>query len=153
MENFNPLDDQATGHFKLNSISIEYMRETAKWARFLSIVGFVMVGLIVLGGVFAGTFMGSMMAAAGSPIGGVGIALLYIGMAALYFFPTLYLFRYSKNTKQAIETNSEDLLTEGVGNMKSVFKFWGIFMAIILAFYAVILVFSIVGGGLAALLS
>ena len=36
-----------------------YLVESARWARFLSILGFVMCGLLVLVGLFMGTFISS----------------------------------------------------------------------------------------------
>lgn len=153
MENATPLDVLETDQFNLNSTSVEYLRETAKWARFLSIVGFVFIGIIVLIALTAGSTLGAVMAASGSPIGGLAITIIYLLMAGLFFPPTLYLYRYSKNIKAAIETNNQSLLTEGMGNMKSVFKFWGIYMAVILSIYAVLIVFALVGGGLSALMS
>jgi hypothetical protein len=47
--------------------------------------------------------------------------------------------------------NSDDanLLAEALGNHKSVYKFMGILMAIIIGLYALLLVIAIIGGGLA----
>lgn len=41
---------------QLDQSAKDFLKETAKWAYFLSIVGFVGIGLIMLIAVFAGTF-------------------------------------------------------------------------------------------------
>ncbi|HSI90761.1 MAG TPA: hypothetical protein VK927_06555, partial [Adhaeribacter sp.] len=35
----------------------DYLLETAKWGKFLGIVGYIFVGLLVLTAIFAGTFL------------------------------------------------------------------------------------------------
>jgi len=154
MENFQPLDDLATGPLNLDATSVSYIKETAKWAKFLSILGFIGVGFMVIAAIGMATFMSGFMSEMPNAMPGMGVLMgvMYLAFAALYFFPTLYLYRYATNSKIAIEKNDQTLLTDSFGNMKSVFKFWGILMAVVLVFYGVILVFAIVGGGIGAML-
>ena len=129
-----------------------YLAETAKWGRFLSILGFILCGLIVLIGIFAGSIFsmfGSATIGGESPIGASGFAsvmvVLYILIALLYFFPCLYLFRFSNKMKTALYGNSQEDLTESFQNLKSLFKFVGILTIIILAIYALIFFIGILG--------
>lgn len=129
----------------------EFLRETAKWGKFLAIVGFVMMAFLVILGIFMGTFMGSMMAGMpdtaglGGAMGGA-IGFIYIIIALIYIFPLLYLYRFSTKVKVAIAQDDQQYLYESFLNLKSLFKFMGIFMAIIVGFYALIFVFGIFGG-------
>jgi hypothetical protein len=114
-----------------------YLSETAKWAKFLSIVGFVMCGLIVVAALFAGTiatlnpFAGTMGA------GGFMQIVLLLAMAALYFFPCLFLFNFARKMQFALRNNDQINLNDSFRNLKSNFKFVGILTIVILSFYAI----------------
>ncbi|MEL6864458.1 MAG: hypothetical protein AAFP19_08570 [Bacteroidota bacterium] len=155
MDNQNLLDDLSSDQLAFTPASISYLKETAKWARFLAIVGFIFVGFMVLGSFTAGTILSSSFAGVpgGSPIAGGAVTFIYLLFSLLYFIPTLYLYRFSKNARLAIDSNDTDLMTEALGNMKSVYKFWGIAMAILLGFYALIFLVAIFAGGMATMLN
>ncbi|MFM9984333.1 MAG: DUF5362 family protein [Flavobacteriales bacterium] len=128
---------------RINEASKSFLLETAKWAKFLSIVGFVFIGLIVLGALFVG--------AAGSAFGGIGamggglIAFIYILIAVLYFFPIFYLFKASVALKEGLLANDEGALTNGFENLKSHYKFVGILTIVILSFYVLVLLIAMLG--------
>lgn len=135
-------DTNETGMVITNE-SREYLREAAKWGKFLAIVGFIFVGIIALGALFAGSILGgSLGREMGFPGAGIFITLLYLAFAALYFFPCLYLYNFSAKAKLALLTNSTSGMTEALKNLKSMFKFMGIFTAVILGIYALIFVGS-----------
>lgn len=154
METSYPLDDNfTTGGVNLTAEIKSYLYETAKWGKFLSIVGFVMIGLfaiIMLFVVFAGGALMSEFGEAGAMAGaGMGFTVVfYMLILGLYLFPTLYLYRFSTKMKIALDSNDQQNLSESFMNMKSVFKFWGIFTAIFVGFYVIIFVIAIAFGGL-----
>lgn len=162
MESSYPLDENfTTGGIGLNGNIRTYLRETAKWGKFLSIIGFISIGFMVIGGILFGTIgmsaMNDISAMGGQPnpmgmLGGGFIMIFYCLMGLLYFFPSLYLYRFSTKIKIALENDDETELTTAFMNMKSLYKFWGIFMAIIIGFYALLFIFAIVGGGFAAMM-
>ena len=107
MEDDNLLDSNMGAGFVITEASRSYLRETAKWAKFLAIIGFVMIGFMVLVGVFFGSIMGSAMsdledAGLKAGVGTGAFGFIYIFIALLYFFPTLYLYRFATRTKQAV---------------------------------------------------
>lgn len=134
----------------ISDVAIVYLKETSKWAKFLAIMGFIATGLMVIFGFFSSTLMPliynqqigmGMMPSSFSFI----FTVVYIAIGLLYFFPSLYLFKFSTKTKEAIHSLNEQTLTEALQNQKSVYKFWGIFTIIILALYALMLVFGVLG--------
>ena len=139
---------------RLNEISKKYLRETAKWAFMLSIIGFILVGLFVLFAVLI-FVMSSALNSASNPFQQQGLpigvaAFIYIIMAALYFFPVLYLYKFSRKMKVALlEKNTEDL-TAAFSNLKSFFKFLGVMMLVVIGIYVLVFVFAIIGGIVAA---
>jgi uncharacterized membrane protein len=145
------MDQNETTLFKLEveELSTRFLSETAKWGKFLSIVGFIFIGLIVIVAIFAGTLLGTMAGFGGNAMlaGGMSIfiTILYLAIAALYFFPCLYMFRFSTKMKRALAENNQELLNSSFENLKSCFKFMGIMTIILLSFYAIALLIGIVG--------
>lgn len=143
------IGSNSPSQLKLNNLSIGFLRETAKWTNFLSIVGFVMLGFIVLGAIFGGALLASLSTVSefgsGGAIGGTFITILYLIFAAIYFFPIYYLYKFSGNMKRALASKDEDTLTKAFEYLKSHYKFVGILMIIVLSFYLLILLFGLLG--------
>ena len=57
---------------------------------------------------------------------GVGVALVYFVMGALYFFPCLFLYNYSRKVKEAIAASDQEVMGKGFSQLKSLFKYMGI---------------------------
>ena len=133
-----------------------FLRETAKWARFLSIVGFIFIGLYVLLALMMFAMGGGMDAASENmdgmggmgmmgAVGGAAMGVIYLICALIYFFPILYLYRFATNTLSALDSNNTDQLTNGLENLKSHYKFMGILMCIALIFIALGMLLMFVG--------
>ncbi len=130
---------------QLDQQSSVYLAETAKWGKFLSILGFILTGLLLIVGIFMGSFVASSMATT-EGLGGMSstfFTMIYIIIALVYFFPCLYLFRFSTKAQEALRSNEQGMLTESFKNLKSCFRFMGILTIVILAFYALAFVIGI----------
>ena len=135
----------------------QFLFETAKWAKFLSIIGFVMIGLFIVLAIVMSLFMGTMMSELGETngmgaLGGGFVGVIYALMGLIYLFPVLYLYRFATKMKIALQSNDEAFLSSSFENLKSCYKFLGIFMAVILVFYAIGLIIAVFVGGAAAFL-
>jgi len=127
-----------------------YLKETAKWGKFIAIVGFVMMALVVIAGVMMSFFMGSMMGdiSDGSGLEGViggAVGFMYVIIALFYIFPLLYLYRFSTKMKIALAQDDQQYLYESFQNLKSLYKFMGILMAVLIGFYLLVIVFGVIG--------
>ncbi|MFH6995672.1 hypothetical protein [Flavobacterium sp. FlaQc-48] len=134
---------------QLDQTAKGFLKEIAKWAYFLSILGFVFIGLMVVIAVFAGSIFSSMgamaqMGALGGSFGAI-MSAFYIFIAALYFFPVYYLNKFATNAKRAFKDSDTEALTTSFGYLKSHYKFIGIMMLSVLVLYALIFVFGILG--------
>ncbi|MEJ0101777.1 MAG: hypothetical protein WDO19_04085 [Bacteroidota bacterium] len=128
-------ENQTTSLFGLgiDPAAKAHLTEAARWARFLAIVGFVMIGLIVLIGIFAGSFLGAMTGGLSrSELGGSGAAggvvgsfiiFVYIIIALIYFFPCLFLFRFANKMKAALVSSDQETLNTSFQNLKKLFRF------------------------------
>lgn len=136
---------------QLDESAKDFLKETAKWAYFLSIIGFIGIGLLVLIAIFAGTFFSLMsntvpgMAAAGGSFGFM-FSIIYLIMALLYFFPVYFLNKFASNAKKAFRDNDSEALTNSFQYLKSHYKFIGILTVILLVLYGVILIFAVIVG-------
>lgn len=134
---------------QLTASAIGFLKESVKWCKFMSIVGFVGVGLMIL--VAVSMFIGfnaleSMSETSKFPFPTSLISVVYLIFAALYFFPVYYLYQYATKTSLALQSRNQQLLTDGLENLKSHHKFLGIFTLIIVSIYGLIFVGAILGG-------
>ena len=124
---------------------IGYMGETARWAKFLSIVGFVLCGFMIMFALFFGSIMSpftrlgsgsdSFSNAVAVGYSSYAITIVYIIIALLFFFPCLYLFNFSVKMQTALRNNDQLNLNAAFSNLKSCFKFVGILTIVMLSFY------------------
>ena len=132
----------------------EFLKETAKWTKFLAILGFVGIGLMVLVSLVMLFAPSSLMSNGDFPFGGkIFMMLLYLAFAVLYYFPISYLYQFSENTKKAIENNDNNAIRDAFEFLKSHYKFMGILTIILLAFYAIIIFIGLIGAGAAAMMN
>ncbi len=133
--------------------------EAAKWAKFIAIIGFIGTGFMVVVGLFFGTIMGMVSRLEGTetaalpPFFGAIIAVVYILLAFLYFFPIKYLYDFSSKVKRAVELTDQDLFSEAILKLKSHYKYIGILMIVMIGLYIVGIIISVIAGIAAAALS
>jgi len=134
--------DLLSNDLVISSISQSNLLSSAKWAKFLAIVGFIFIAIMVLGGLFAQTLM-SYSGSASSAYSGDLIkymGIVYVVFAVILFFPCLYLFKFSNKMQEAVRTFSQESVDNAFIKLKSMFKFYGIFTIIILIVYALALI-------------
>lgn len=151
MEDFSTQSSFDSFELQLTQEAKDFVREAGKWAKFLSIVGFVFIGFFVLVAfamIAIGSSMGAMSGAFGAmgAAGGAFIGVVYILIALLYFFPVLYLFKFGNKTKAAFESNDTQALTEAFKNLKSHYKFVGILTIVGIGFYVLMIVIAVIAG-------
>ena len=143
MENDNIIDagtSYQSNQLIVSPLASGYLHETGKWSKFLSIVGFCFIGLAVILGLFAGTIFSALNSEL--PYPGFLIGLIYVAMGLVYFFPVYYLFKFSNQIRTALLNKNSHDLDLAFENLKSHYKYIGIFMAVVLGFYVLI------GGGM-----
>jgi hypothetical protein len=136
----------------LDRESIDNLTETAKWGKFLAIIGFIGCGFLVIFSFFAGSFLANSSALStyqGTEVrtltNGLGafLTVIYIGIAVIYFFPCLYLFRFSARMKAALLTNDQTKLNQSLKSQKMLYRYVGIVTIITLSIYLIAL---LIGG-------
>lgn len=141
-------NQSAIFNLEVDEVAKSHMLEMGRWGKFLSVIGFIMIGLMITGGLFASMAMSSL--SSNGLLGGIsGMAFffIYLVMAALIFYPTYALFKFSTNIKPALHTMNREQFNTAFANLKSMFKYWGIMTIILLSMYGIIIALAL--GGLA----
>lgn len=145
-ENVNAKEMRITPVDKAN------LATAGKWAKFIAIVDFVMLGLSVI----AIVFMLLGMTIAGIALPGVGAEamtfmtvymIVMLAFMLIAFLPALYMFRFAQNAIEAADGDGtgEDV-TDSLANLRRYFKFNGILLAIVIAFLLISVIVGIVVG-------
>ena len=135
----SPIDEPTLSPLEFNDEAQTYLRETKQWAKFLAILGFIFIGLIVIVALGMSVIFPSTNYA---NFPSVMVAIIYLLLGVLYFFPVLYLYRFSSHMDKALTGKSLLDLNTAFKNLKSHYRFLGIFTIIILAFYILAIVFG-----------
>ena len=144
-ENYIEIKNQK---IELEGTTLLHMNEIRKWAQFMSILGFVVVGLLLLVGVI---FLIALVTRSSMQIDEFGITLdswmgiCYILLALVYFFPVLYMFGFSKFAKQSLlqissGQSSNELMANAISYLKKHFRYVGILTIVILALYLLVII-------------
>jgi hypothetical protein len=117
--------------------------ETSKWAKFLAIIGYIGMGLLLLLGIvfFVGFSAFSSVSGVGFPMRIMG--LVYVLLAVAYYFPLKYLYNFSSKIKQGVNVADQQTVTTGFENLKSLFKFMGILTIVVLSIYVLIIIIMV----------
>lgn len=129
-EFYLPEGQKATA-MELSPQSVIYLNETRKWTIFLSILGFISLGLLFITLVLIEVITG----------------LLFLALGSFQFFPIYYLYKFSVLSKKAIYNHQPDDLTNAFRHLKSHYKFMGVLTIVILG----LSLFSVIVNGLYSL--
>jgi hypothetical protein len=122
--------------------SIELLRATRPWVRFLSVVGYVAAGLTILGGIAVAVLS---MSGQGSASMG-GLALVYVLAGGLYVVGAGLLGSYASRIRDLESSRRTESLEEALAAQTSFWKFTGVLMAIVVGLYSIILLIAFAVG-------
>ena len=142
--NYVEIKDQK---IELEGATLLHLNEIRKWTQFLSILGFVVVGLLLFVGVLLliTTSLRSVMQFDQYGILSPWIGIFYIVFAGIYFFPVFYLYKFPRYAKHSLiqigsAGSSNELMAHAIGYLKKHFRFVGIFTIVILAVYLLVII-------------
>jgi len=135
-----PIAQEANQKIELTTDSIHSLDTIWRWASFFSILGFLGIAMLVILGIamvfFLSAFDNGMI---GSSVKYI-IMVVYIVLGAIYFYPILLLFRFSRWTKKAIVNKSSLDFSLALKNLKGHFQYVGIMTIILFALYFIIII-------------
>jgi Na+/melibiose symporter-like transporter len=113
---------------------IEHLRATKPWVRFLSIMGFIGSGLMLLAGLVM-----PVLGTLNDELGGwasAGFGILYVAFAVVYVFPSLFLWRYASAIGVLVSTRGIREMELALSHQKSFWRFFGIMSLVMVCLYA-----------------
>lgn len=126
-----------------SELVVELLRQTRPWALLFSVLGFIVSGIIVCAAAFKA--IGAIGRAGPSEMGeAVGMLIISV----LYFYPSLHLFRFAGRIRELSETHRLADLEAALREQKSFWKFCGVTVSVLLAFYALVLLGAFLLGGI-----
>lgn len=119
---------------------VQFLADTRPWVVLLGVLGMIGCGLVVMVAVvFLG--LGNTMGVDGlDSLGGAAVGLLYIFLAFLYFFPSLYLLRYGRAIKRVRGRGEVIAAEDALRHQAKFWRFVGVATAIVLVLYGGIIV-------------
>ncbi len=143
-----PGSEQSSG-CPLTENMVTSLSRTRPWVKFLSILGFIGSGFMVLGAL-AMFVMGVSGAAQGSSMGafsgvmGVVMAVVYLVIAAVYIMPCLSLYRYGAAIENLCVERDVWAFEAAVMYQKNFWRIIGIMTAVMLGLYLLFIVFGVI---------
>ncbi|WP_295127506.1 DUF5362 family protein [uncultured Chitinophaga sp.] len=136
--------DQQLFDLRVDEEVSSYLGQTARWAKFIAVAGFVMCGFLFIAAFFVGTLM---TAYSEAYPGGAGVlTAIYVVLAVVMFVPYLYLYNFASKMQKALQSVDQHTLAKSFANLKSCFKFIGIATIIMLAMYALVFIGGVAAG-------
>lgn len=129
------------------------LSETAKWARFLAVAGFVFLLLVVFFGLYSTLVISRYEDVFNGYLGrrgimdsiGTGVAAVYVIVSVVAFFPLLFMFRFANQMHRALFSNNQALLNGSFQNLKIYFRYLGIVTIIFLVLTLLSMLVGILG--------
>jgi uncharacterized membrane protein YjgN (DUF898 family) len=151
---------QENRKIEIGQESLGYLNTTRKWTMFFAILGFIFLGLMLIIGLLAGSFLTAFTSKMSGAEGVEGIKLaggftsvlmfiILLVCAVIYFFPSLYLLRFSTHTAKAVANLDQNEMQKAFKNLKLYWVYLGILVIIMLVIY--LIVFIVAGASLAFL--
>lgn len=139
----------------LSDDALRQISQTAKWAQFLAIIGFVLTALIVVAGLFMGSFMSIFKEMGGGTtpmprMPFMALSVIYVILGGVYFIPSWFLYKFSTETRKALFGSDEEILTQAFANLRRTFKFLGIMTIVIIGLYALVIIAVTIGAAAGA---
>lgn len=121
--------------------SIKNLNATRKWTMFLSVVGFIFLGLIIFMGLATSTFLSAFETKEVSlGIPESLVTVFFLAVVAVYFFPVFFLLRFSSFSRDAVQELDRNKLDKAFKNLRIFFTYIGILVLIALTIYLSVLI-------------
>lgn len=129
----------------LTEVMLDALRKTRPWVRFLSVIGFLLVGLMIVTAVaMAGFGVSRMSDNTGEAWVAIGLGAFYLVFSIIYLFPVRFLSRYASAITDALAGPSQtEAVERALLNQKSFWKFAGIMTIVTFLVYVPLILAAI----------
>jgi len=148
MEEFvkNPAQIIAAENPQLSPEAIGFLMTSAKWGKFLAILGFISLGFLLLAGLSMGLLF-NLMESRSSAFAGTAmlispkwLAVIYILISVISFVPVYFLNSFSNRVTRSVRNNDTESMTSAFRQLKNLFVFLGIYTIAMIAVYIIVII-------------
>ena len=140
-------ENAASADLNLSPSVQKYLKTAARWAKFLALMGFVFVGLMILAGLFIGVIYNitesDMMMDQEMSIPSLLLSFLYISLAVILLIPNLFMNSFANKMVKSIENRDEILLSKSFRSLKNWFLYFFLSVVVLIILYVVGLIFGL----------
>jgi hypothetical protein len=140
MEN-SEINSQSNDSILINDEIREYLLETAKWGKFLAILGFIGLGLMeipIIARFFLNMYAGNLNGS-----GYFNFLVVNILLVLFYYYQINCLYKFSVDINKGLNSMDQELFTSGFKNLNALFKFQGIVIIVSISFCIFMFLFII----------
>lgn len=131
-------------NLQVDEISKSHLLETMRWTRFMGIIFSISMVLVcfVLAFVFL-VYMPGMQTP--MPYAGVFTIFMCLFIIGINYYPIFAMLKFSSLMKIAIGTSDQHTFNDALRYLKNLFKYIGILTIIIVSFYGLVFILSLLG--------
>lgn len=132
-------------HLILDETAIEHLRIARKWSTFLSIIGIVIIGTMLLA--MAGILIMASRFPQGDLVRFTALTqMLPLSlMMLIYAIPIYYLYQFGKHSRIAIINYDSDAISLAFKYLKLHYRFMAILVIVLLVFYIIAIAVMVMG--------
>jgi hypothetical protein len=134
-----------------SSAMIAHLKAASPWMKFMGITSFIGSGMLIIVGILIFLFpiFGEELDLTETFLSGIinsAFGFFYLAYGVVSIFPAKFLYSFASKIKLFIKTKNESDMESALRNNKSFWKFYGIMAIVVLAFFPIIFIVSIVIG-------
>jgi magnesium-transporting ATPase (P-type) len=128
---------------ELDQETLNHLNTARKWSMFIGIIGFILLGIIIVAGILAGTFLAAFNTGdSGSDLPDAVVMAVVLTTGIISLFHVFFLVRFSKHASNAIRLHDSNEFKKAVKSLKLYFIYIGILIIILLSGYLAAFVIS-----------
>jgi len=128
---------------EIDEATLRHLKSAGKWSMFIGIIGFILLGIIIIAGILAGTFLAAFNSGeSGTKLPDALIMAIIIAAGVICLFHVFFLVRFSKHASNAARMNDSTEFKKAIKSLKLYFIYIGILIIILLSGYLAAFVIS-----------
>ena len=126
----------AEKRMEISPETLKNLDTARKWTMFLSVFGFILTGFILVLVLATGTFLAAFRPADSVPdFQKLALSFAVLVTVILFFLSVLFLFRFSRCMRDAVQSHDMKKLDKAIKNLKLFFRFAGLILIMAIAVY------------------
>ena len=128
---------------EIDEATLRHLKSAGKWSMFIGIIGFILLGIIIIAGILAGTFLAAFNSGdSGTKLPDALIMAIIIAAGVICLLHVFFLVRFSKHASNAVKMNDSTEFKKAIKSLKLYFIYIGILIIILLSGYLAAFVIS-----------